>query len=142
MNNQYRIKLEIQLKYINKGINKENYILVIKVLKKDNRFNVTHISDINDYKSLVFNASNEFTIGTNSLQPKGSIEHFSFELPNKKFMNRKITKEFTTDQKRKTYLRHLHKALLEWSNKWGPFLNEPTSKFKTLNNKWYIYITK
>lgn len=141
MNNQYRIKLEIDLKYVEGNINMENFVLTIKVLKKDNRFNVTPKSN-QEYTSLVFNASNEFTIGTNSMQPKGSIEYFSFELPNKKFMNRKITNTFTTDSRRKTYLRHLHEALLEWSNRWDPFINEPTTKFKTLGNKWYFYITK
>jgi len=141
MNNQYRIKLEFDLKYIENGPNRENFVLIIKVLKKDNRFNVTPKPN-QDYTSLVFNASNEFTIGTNSLQPKGSIEYYSFELPNKKNMNRKIVNTFTTDFRRKTYLRHLHTALLEWSNKWGPFINEPTAKFRTIGNKWYIYITK
>ena len=40
------------------------------------------------------------------------------------------------------YLKQLYTALMAWAEQWGPFGKEPTVKFKTMSNKWYIYITK
>jgi len=143
MNNQYRIKLEIKLKHIDNGANQENYILIIKVLKKDNKFNVPAAQHQNsDYTSYIYTASNEFTIVTSSHKFKGDIGPFNFIVPNKKYMNRKIIASFVTDSQRKTYLRHLHKALIEWSNNWGSFKKDSNVKFKSMSNKWYFYITK
>jgi hypothetical protein len=65
-----------------------------------------------------------------------------FSIPNKKYLNRKIIKTFPTDYMRKTYLKRLHKCLIEWSNQWDEFQKEPTAKFKPMGNKWYIYVTK
>lgn len=141
MSNQYRLKLEIKLKYIDKGINKENYILIIKVIKKDNRFDVKADKD-GDYTSYIYTASNDFSIGTNSYNFKGNVGKFHFAIPNKKYLNRRLIGSFMTDDARKTYLRHLHKALIEWANNWGSFSTEPNVKFKAMNNKWYFYITK
>jgi len=141
MSNQYRIKLEIQLKYKEQGTNQANYLLIIKVLKKDNKFDVK--ADPNgNYTSYIYTASNEFAISTNSYNFKGEIGPFNFIVPNKKYMNRKIITGFETDNQRKTYLRHLHKALNEWANNWGTFKKNSPAKFKSMGNKWYIWITK
>lgn len=143
--NKYRLKLEIKLKYIDKGINQENYILIIKVLKKDKRFDVYPDLCTNDSKvniNYIYTASNEFTILTNSLNKYGDIGSFNFIIPNKKYLNRRIVASFLNDAARKTYLRHLHKALMEWSNNWDSFSKESPTKFKALGNKWYFYITR
>jgi len=141
MNNQYRIKIEIKLKYQNKGINNDNYILVIKVLKKDNRFNIQpDLSGNFEYSALTFIGSNDFSIITNNKDFKGSLESDSFNIPHKKYLNRNIEKSFITDRFRKLYLERLHESLIEWSLKWGSYPNEAKPKFKTIGNKWYIYI--
>jgi len=141
MDNQYRIKLEINLKDYDRGLNKDGYDLIIKVLKKDNRFNVK-ANSINDYKAFTFTAPDGFVISTNSYEYKGWIGNFFFAIPNKKYLNRKIIKSFPTDQHRKRYLKQLYTALMAWSEQWEDFSKEPTVKFKSLSNKWYIYITK
>ena len=141
MNNQYRIKLEIKLKDFNRGHNDSGYDLIIKVLKKDNRFDVP-ANPGGVYQAFIFTAPDGFVISTNSYEYKGWIGNFFFAIPNKKHLNRKITKSFITDYQRKQYLKQLYTALMAWSEQWGSFSKEPTVKFKTLSNKWYIYITK
>ena len=138
IDNQYRIKLEIKLKDYDRGLNNDNYDLIIKVLKKDKRFNIPTNTD-GKYKAFTFAAPGGFVISTNSYEFKGWIGSFFFAIPNKKYLNRKITKSFPTDRHRKIYLKQLHNALMSWSTHWDLFKNEPTVKFKTISNKWYIY---
>jgi hypothetical protein len=141
MNNQYRIKLEINLKYRDNGINQNNYILVIKVLKKDNRFNVpADRTGKGEYSACTF-TNNYFSIISNNKYYKGLLEYECFYIPNKKFLNRNLELGFMTDSYRKEYLRKMYKSLLEWSSVWGSFKGEPPSNFKSIGNKWYIYIT-
>lgn len=140
MNNQYRIKLEIKLKEVQQGLNEKDYKLIIKVLKKDNRFNIkSDLTKNGNYSALTFIASNGFSIISNNQEYKGSLDNFSFVIPNKKFLNRNIEIGFMSDYLRKTYLYHLHKALIEWSSKWSVYSRESKPKFKTIGNKWYIY---
>jgi len=141
MSNQFRIKLEIKLKDYNRGDNKDNHDLIIKVLKKDNRFDVPPNPD-GTYQAFTFDAPDGFVISTNSYEFKGWIGNFFFAIPNKKYMKRKITKSFMTDKQRKIYLKQLYTALMAWSEQWGTFSKESTVKFKSMSNKWYIYITK
>ena len=142
MRNHIRIKLEINLKYVNSGTNQNNYILIIKVLKKDKRFNVKADSR-GSYSSYVYtDVLSEFVIGTNSYNFKGSIDCHDFQLPNEKYLGRKIIGSFMTDKKRKTYLKTLHNSLLTWADDWTMFKDEPKPKFRVLKNKWYIYITE
>jgi len=143
MNNRYRIKLEIKLKDLNKGQNSSNYELIIKVLKKDNRFDIKADYDKSgDFTSYSHLASNGFKITTSSHIYKGFIGFFSFIIPSKKYMNRKIISTFRTDELRKTYLKGLHDGLMDWANNYGAFKKEPDVKFKSIGSKWYFYITK
>jgi hypothetical protein len=140
MDNQYRIKLEIKLKDFTMD-NSKYYELIIKVLKKDNRFDV-RLNPLGGYSNRIFISSDKFTICTNSIDFKGLIAPSHITIPNKKYLNRNITCTFTTDIQRKIYLKRLHHALMEWSNQWSDFREESQVKFKSLNNKWYFYITK
>jgi hypothetical protein len=141
MKNQYRIKLEIKLKDYPHGMKDGDCKLVIKVLKKDNRFDVRPNSD-GTYSSLIFTAPDGFQVTTTSHTPKGYLGEDFFAIPSKKYMNRKITKGFYSDTLRKIYLKQLYTSLMAWSEQWQPFGQEPTAKIKTMGNKWYIYITK
>ena len=141
MKNQYRIKLEIKLKDYQRGMKDGDHALIIKVLKKDKRFDV-RTSTCGTYSSLLFTAPDAFQITTTSHTPKGYLGEDFFAIPNKKYMNRKIERRFYSDQMRKIYLKQLYTSLMAWSEQWGPFSKEPTAKIKTMGNKWYIYITK
>ena len=141
MKNQYRIKLEVSLKDRKLGINQNNYELIIKVLKKDNRFDVSPNFN-GEFESLIFTAPDGFVISSNSYEYKGYMGNFFFTIPNKKYLNRKIIKGFQTDYMRKAYLKQLYTSIMAWAEQWDLFSKEPTAKFKTMGNKWYIYITK
>lgn len=141
MKNQYRIKLEINLKDYNTGSMNSSYDLIIKVLKKDNRFDVA-ANPKGEYKSFIFTDPTGFVISSNSHDFKGYLGGEMFSIPNKKFLNRKLIRTFPTDYMRKVYLRKIYTSLLAWAEQWDEFSKEPTAKFKSMGNKWYIYITK
>lgn len=141
MKNQYRIKLEISLKDYNTSTMNSSYDLIIKVLKKDKRFDVPPNPN-GEYKSFVFTAPDGFVICSNSHEYKGRLGAEIFSIPHKKFLNRKLIRTFPTDYMRKAYLKKLYNTLLGWADQWGPFSAESSAKFKSMGNKWYIYITK
>ena len=141
MKNQYRIKLEISLKDYNAGTSSSSHDLIIKVLKKDNRFDVA-ANPKGEYKSLIFTTPNGFVISANSFEFKGHLGQEMFSIPNKKYLNRKLIRTFPTDYMRKVYLKKLYTSLMAWAEQWDDFSKEPTAKIKTMSNKWYIYVTK
>lgn len=141
MINRIRAKIETKLKYTNRPFAKGSYDLIIKIGKKDNRFNIDE--NKNNYDYILYNAPNSFNITANSFRPNGEIGYYSFIFPNNKSMNKEIVKSFDTDKERKDWLKAFYFALSSWAKDWKPFKDDKyTVKFRARENKWFFYTIK
>lgn len=136
--NRITLKLQINLNERNISNFQKNFLLEIKVIRKDDRFNV--MPKTKKYNSIVYTSSNGFIITTNSIEIDGVLGQNFFTLPNNLHLQKPIIKCFITDNERKKYLKKLYESLLDWSTECNVFKKDNVKiRFRTINNNWYIY---
>ena len=114
------------------------YLVRIKVLFKDERFDISEFKD----KRVVFSSSNtNFFIGVDPGKPDGELDHFGMFLPikSKHDKNNELSIIFYTEENRKSYLKKLHIALMEWNLKWEGFYYDTGNGFKFKDNNFVYY---
>jgi hypothetical protein len=114
------------------------YLLKIKIVKKDDRFD--------DYmyrgNIVYYSALNKISILSHWTYKKGFFNEDQLYLPSKDNLNEIISYTFFTDEKRKEFLKRLYNSLEEWSKNWFQFRYDFDNKFEVMNNVWKISFTR
>lgn len=133
-----KIKLEIKLKneldISDDGQLITNYILMMSVLDKDERFDAGY----NVGLSLIHDSSNNFVIKSMSDNKKGGILNNGLVLPSMDRIGIEYNKVFTSDESRKRFLKKLYLTLDEWANHWWGFCYDSNSYIIVNDNMWEV----